>query len=58
MEEILQAISTVGFPIVAFLLFFLKLNKSLELLTTAVNNNTQAVQLLLQKNNIKKKNSL
>lgn len=52
MEEILQAISTVGFPIVAFLLFFLKLNKSLELLTTAVNNNTQAVQLLLQKNNI------
>lgn len=50
MNELLQAISTVGFPIVAFLLFFLKFDKTLGLLTTAVNNNTQAVQILLQKN--------
>lgn len=49
MEDLIKAISTVGFPIVAFLLFFLKFDKSLSLLTVAVNNNTQAVQLLLQK---------
>lgn len=49
MEQVLQGISTVGFPIVAFLLVFWKFDKSLGLLTEAVNNNTQAVQLLLQK---------
>lgn len=49
MEGIVQAISTVGFPIVAFLLIFWKFDKSLGLLTEAVNNNTTAVQLLLQK---------
>lgn len=49
MEGLMQAISTVGFPIVAFLLIFWKFDKSLGLLTEAVNNNTTAVQLLLQK---------
>lgn len=49
LEQLIQAISTVGFPIIAFLLVFWKFDKSLSLLTTAVNNNTQAVQLLLQK---------
>lgn len=49
MEEILKGISTVGFPIIAFLLVFYKFDKSLGLLTEAVNNNTTAVQLLLQK---------
>lgn len=49
MEQLIQAVSTVGFPIVAFLLVFWKFDKSLGLLTEAVNNNTQAVQLLLQK---------
>lgn len=51
MDEMIQAISTVGFPIFAFLLVFWKFDKSLGLLTVAVNNNTQAVQLLLQKQN-------
>ena len=53
LEQIIQAISTVGFPIIAFLLVFWKFDKSLGLLTVAVNNNTQAVQILLQqeKNN-------
>ncbi|MCY9549623.1 hypothetical protein [Lysinibacillus xylanilyticus] len=51
MEGIIQAISTVGFPIVAFFLIFWKFDKSLGLLTEAVNNNTTAVQLLLQKEN-------
>lgn len=49
MESLLEGISTVGFPIIAFLLLFWKFNKSISLLTTAVNNNTTAVQLLLQK---------
>lgn len=52
-DQIVQAISTVGFPIIAFLLVFWKFDKSLSLLTQAVNNNTQAVQLLLQKENVK-----
>ncbi len=49
MEDLMQSISTVGFPIIAFLLVFWKFDKSLGLLTEAVNNNTSAVQLLLQK---------
>lgn len=53
MEEIIQAISTVGFPIIAFLLVFWKFDKSLGILIVAVNSNTQAVQLLLQKEEIK-----
>lgn len=48
-DAIINAISTVGFPIIAFLLIFWKFDKSLGLLTKAVNNNTMAVQLLLQK---------
>lgn len=53
LEQMVQAVSTVGFPIVAFLLIFWKFDKSLGLLAEAVNNNTQAVQLLLQKENKK-----
>ncbi len=49
LEQIVQAISTVGFPIIAFLLIFWKFDKSLGILIVAVNSNTQAVQLLLQK---------
>lgn len=49
MEFFIQAISSVGFPIVAFLLLFLKLEKSLNLLQEAVNNNTVAIQILLKK---------
>lgn len=49
MEVLVQAISTIGFPIVAFLLMFWKLDKTVGLLTEAVNNSTIAVQLLLQK---------
>ena len=56
MQEIIQAISTVGFPIVAFLLIFCKFDKSLGLLTEAVNNYTSAVQLLLQKEKEKDNN--
>lgn len=50
-EFLIGLISNTGFPIVAFLLVFWKFDKSLGLLNTAVNNNTNAVQLLLQKEN-------
>ena len=48
-EFLINLISNTGFPIIAFLLVFWKFDKSLGLLTVAVNNNTNAVQLLLQK---------
>ena len=48
-EFLIGLISNTGFPIVAFLLVFWKFDKSLGLLTVAVNNNTNAVQLLVQK---------
>ena len=57
MEELVQSISTVGFPIIAFLLLFWKFDKSLGLLTQAVNNNTSAVQLLLQKEGLNSSNT-
>ena len=50
-EFLIGLISNTGFPIVAFLLVFWKFDKSLGLLNTAVNNNTNTVQLLLQKEN-------
>lgn len=54
MEQLTQAISTVGFPIVAFLLVFWKFDKTLGLLTEAVNNNTIAVRSMLQNDEGKK----
>lgn len=50
-DFLIGLISNTGFPIVAFLLVFWKFDKTLSLLTVAVNNNTNAVQLLLQKEN-------
>ncbi|WP_249662096.1 hypothetical protein [Lysinibacillus fusiformis] len=50
-EFLIGLISNTGFPIAALLLVFWKFDKSLGLLTVAVNNNTNAVQLLLQKEN-------
>jgi len=50
-EFLIGLISNIGFPIVAFLMVFWKFDKSLGLLTEAVNNNTNAVQLLIQKEN-------
>jgi hypothetical protein len=48
-EEYITAISTVGFPIVAYLLMVFKFDKSIAILTTAVNNNTTAIKILLEK---------
>lgn len=55
-EFLIGLISNTGFPIIAFLLIFWKFDKSLGLLAEAVNNNTNAVQLLLQKENQENKN--
>lgn len=55
-EFLIGLIGNTGFPIVAFLLIFWKFDKSLGLLAEAVNNNTNAVQLLLQKENQENKN--
>lgn len=55
-QFLLSLIGNTGFPIVAFLLIFWKFDKSLGLLAEAVNNNTNAVQLLLQKENQENKN--
>lgn len=51
MEDIVQAISTIGFPIVAFLLVFLKLDKTLILLKEEVNKMTLNIQILLEQKN-------
>lgn len=47
--EILQGISTVGFPIVAYLLVMFRTEKVISSLTEAVNNNTNAISILMQK---------
>lgn len=44
-EFLIGLISNTGFPIVAFLLVFWKFDKSLGLLTVAVNNNTKKANL-------------
>lgn len=49
MQDIATLISTMGFPIVAFLLLFFKLYNIIEMLQTAVNNNTLALQKLLDR---------
>lgn len=55
-QVILQAISTVGFPIVCTGAMFWKLNKQdtdhkeeVRTMTEAVNNNTMAIQKLIDK---------
>jgi hypothetical protein len=42
--DIMTAISTVGFPIVAYLMMVFKSNKTQEQLADAVNNNTIAIR--------------
>lgn len=48
MEQYVQLISTVGFPIVAYLLMVFKSDKTLEALRSAVENNTTAIQSLMK----------
>ena len=45
--EIITAISTIGFPIVAFYLMYRMVNEQLQENTKAINNNTNLVNQLL-----------
>ena len=45
--EIFSAISTIGFPIVAFYLMYRMVNEQLKENTKAINNNTNLVNQLL-----------
>ena len=49
--EILSAIGSVGFPIVACGALFWMLNKTMRELTAAVNNNTAAINILTERMN-------
>lgn len=49
--EILSAIGTVGFPIVACGALFWMINKTMRELTSAVNNNTAAINILTERMN-------
>lgn len=46
MDEILQAVSNVGFPIVCCLLMYLEHKKELSAMRTAIDNNTRAIDNL------------
>lgn len=45
-QEILSAISTVGFPIVMCLLMYQNNSKTLEKLQSSIDNNTKAIEEL------------
>lgn len=47
MNELTNAVGTLGFPIVAYLLLFFKLDKTLALIQVSLNNNTMAIQKLM-----------
>ena len=48
-ELITRLISTVGFPIAACIMLYVQQGKQMKELTEAVNNNTAAIKLILQK---------
>jgi hypothetical protein len=48
-ETIVAMIGSLGFPIVAYLLMFFKFDKSLETLKIAIENNTKAITILLER---------
>lgn len=45
-NDIITAISTVGFPIVMCVWFNIENNKKIDMITEALNNNTQALNIL------------
>lgn len=50
-QAIMGMIGTVGFPIVAYLLMFLKMDKTIEKLEESINNNTSLIKLLFEREN-------
>lgn len=51
-QNIMNAIATVGFPIVACAALFWMINKSMKELTAAVNNNTSALHTFTERMNL------
>lgn len=49
LEPVASLIGTLGFPIVAYLLMFFKLDKTVEKLEESINNNTKLVEMLLKR---------
>ena len=50
MQEIITAITTVGFPIIAYLLLFHSLRSDLKSLTDSLNENTAVISSLVNGN--------
>ncbi len=51
-NQISQMITTVGFPIVAYLLFYFRMEKIMSANTEATNNNSKLIDLLLAKEGV------
>ncbi len=51
-NQISQMITTVGFPIVAYLLFYFRMEKIMSANTEATNNNSKLIALLLAKEGV------
>ena len=49
MDIVAQLIGSIGFPIVAYLILFEYMKKRDETFTTALNNNTKAIERLTEK---------
>lgn len=56
-SEFSTIIGTVGFPIVAFFLMFTRMEKALEKMEQAINNNTLLVKILMEREGVKNDNS-
>lgn len=46
-ESVVTSIGSLGFPIVAYLLMFFKLDKTVEKLEQSINNNSRLVQAII-----------
>lgn len=46
-ESVVTLIGSLGFPIVAYLLMFFKLDKTVEKLEQSINNNSRLVQAII-----------
>jgi hypothetical protein len=55
-ESLTTLIGSLGFPIVAFLLLFFKMDKTVEKLEQSINNNSQLIQAFIER--VSKKDDL
>lgn len=50
-ESMVTMIGSLGFPIVAFLLMFFKMEKAIEKLGESINNNTLLIKAFMEREN-------